>query len=51
MGRFKSKLKRQRVLNGRNMDESPVRFIKRRLVENVSAFKEVAGDQPHHSSS
>ncbi|MBA0752087.1 hypothetical protein Gogos_000956 [Gossypium gossypioides] len=46
MGRFKSKQKRHSGLNGENMDESPARLVKRRLLENASPFKAVAGDQP-----
>ncbi|MBA0655807.1 hypothetical protein Goklo_008236 [Gossypium klotzschianum] len=46
MGRFKSKRKRQRGQNGKNLEESPARIVKRRIFENVSSVKEVAGGQP-----
>ncbi|KAG8472680.1 hypothetical protein CXB51_034614 [Gossypium anomalum] len=42
----KSKQKRHRGSNGKNTDESLVRLIKRKLLENVSPFKAVASDQP-----
>ncbi|PPD68237.1 hypothetical protein GOBAR_DD34886 [Gossypium barbadense] len=46
IGRFKRKQKRHRGLNGENMDESPARLVKRKLLENASTFKAVASDQP-----
>nr|KJB61256.1 hypothetical protein B456_009G348300 [Gossypium raimondii] len=46
LGRFKSKRKRHRGLGGENGEESPTKLVKRRLLENVSPFKAVAGDQP-----
>ncbi|MBA0592183.1 hypothetical protein Gorai_009169, partial [Gossypium raimondii] len=48
MGRFKSKRKRQRGPNGENMDDSPTRLVKRKLLDSVSPLKEVAGDQPRY---
>ncbi|MFQ6643583.1 hypothetical protein Gotur_018736 [Gossypium turneri] len=47
MGRFKSKRKRHRGQNGKNLEESPARIVKRRIFENVSPVKAMASDQPH----
>lgn len=44
IGRFKSKRKRHRGLISKNANESPSRFIKRKLLEDVSPFKAVASD-------
>ncbi|KAK5811813.1 hypothetical protein PVK06_027186 [Gossypium arboreum] len=46
LGRFKNKRKRNRGSHGDNTDESPIRVVKRKLLENVSPFKAVASDQP-----
>ncbi|MBA0709096.1 hypothetical protein Golax_024162, partial [Gossypium laxum] len=46
LGRFKSKRKRQRGLNGDHTDESPSKIVMRRLLDNVSPCKVAAGDQP-----
>ncbi|KAK5812924.1 hypothetical protein PVK06_028368 [Gossypium arboreum] len=48
MGRLKSNRKRHKGPNGDNMEESLVRSVKRKLSENVSPFKAVAGAQPRH---
>ncbi|KAK5784104.1 hypothetical protein PVK06_038622 [Gossypium arboreum] len=46
MGRLKYKRKRHRGPNSNNMEESPARSVKRKLSENISPSKAVAGDQP-----
>ncbi|KAH1031473.1 hypothetical protein J1N35_043647 [Gossypium stocksii] len=44
--RFKNKRKRFRGTNGDTIDESLLKIGRRRLMENVSPSKTVAGDQP-----
>nr|KJB65286.1 hypothetical protein B456_010G088000 [Gossypium raimondii] len=46
MGRFKHKRKRMRSLYGDNTEESPIKIVKRRLMDSVSPVQAVAGDQP-----
>ncbi|KAH1081116.1 hypothetical protein J1N35_020877 [Gossypium stocksii] len=45
LGRFRSKRKRQRGLNGFNTEESPSKIANRRLLEKVTPSKAVADDQ------
>ncbi|PPD96872.1 hypothetical protein GOBAR_DD06140 [Gossypium barbadense] len=46
MGRFKQKRKQMRSLYGDNTEESPIKIVKRRLMDGISPVKAVAGDQP-----
>ncbi|MBA0707726.1 hypothetical protein Golax_019747 [Gossypium laxum] len=45
-GKMRCKRKRVKGSNGENNEESPSRLVRRKLAENISPCKTVAGDQP-----